>query len=213
MVINTSLIIRAGSQVGTEKRIQSDVFRIGRDHTNDLILDDIDVSRFHARIVFSGGQYLIEDLNSTNGTFLKGKKVKQPIELKDKDMITIGEKNVIEFSKKEEIQPQEFEPPQVEKPSQERIDLQQDKQFQPAQGFEIENPIPEVQSEKVLGKESSIITGSIFQKLPIWVVILLIALTFLVLFCLIPFIVIELTDQWCNLFSGFFNSISPGVCP
>jgi ABC-2 type transport system permease protein len=46
-----------------------------------------------------------------------------------------------------------------------------------------------------------------------WVVILLAALAFMVIFCVLPLIVIEVTDQWCNFFSGIFNSISPGVCP
>jgi len=46
-----------------------------------------------------------------------------------------------------------------------------------------------------------------------WVVILLAALAFIVIFCVLPLIVIEVTDQWCNLFAGIFNSISPGVCP
>ncbi len=46
-----------------------------------------------------------------------------------------------------------------------------------------------------------------------WVVILLAALAFIVIFCILPLIVIEVSDQWCNLFAKFFNSISPGVCP
>jgi len=45
------------------------------------------------------------------------------------------------------------------------------------------------------------------------VVILLAALAFIVIFCVIPLTIIDLTDQWCNLFHRYFNSISPGVCP
>jgi ABC-2 type transport system permease protein len=46
-----------------------------------------------------------------------------------------------------------------------------------------------------------------------WVVILLAALAFIVIFCVLPLVVIDVTDQWCNLFAGFFNSISTGACP
>ena len=46
-----------------------------------------------------------------------------------------------------------------------------------------------------------------------WVFILLAALAFIVIFCVLPLVVIEVTDQWCNMFAGIFNSISPGVCP
>ena len=43
--------------------------------------------------------------------------------------------------------------------------------------------------------------------------ILLAALVFIVVCCVIPLVVIEVTNQWCDLFAGFFNSMSPGVCP
>jgi hypothetical protein len=46
-----------------------------------------------------------------------------------------------------------------------------------------------------------------------WIVILLAALAFIVIFCVLPLVVIDVTDQWCNLFTGFFNSISTGACP
>lgn len=51
------------------------------------------------------------------------------------------------------------------------------------------------------------------KNLPPWMVVTLIALFFLVLFCVIPLIIIEVSNQWCNLFSGFFNAITPGICP
>lgn len=51
-----------------------------------------------------------------------------------------------------------------------------------------------------------------YKKLT-WIVIFLAALAFAVIFCVITLTIIDLTNQWCNLFSGFFNSISPGVCP
>ena len=46
-----------------------------------------------------------------------------------------------------------------------------------------------------------------------WVVTLLVALAFIVIFCVLPLIVIEVSDQWCSSFAGIFNSIRPGVCP
>jgi len=50
------------------------------------------------------------------------------------------------------------------------------------------------------------------KSLPPWIIVSLIALIFLVLFCVIPIIIIEVSNQWCNLFSGFFNAITPGIC-
>ena len=51
------------------------------------------------------------------------------------------------------------------------------------------------------------------KALPSWIVVTLIALIFIVIFCVIPLIIIEVSNQWCNLFSGFFNAITPGICP
>jgi hypothetical protein len=51
------------------------------------------------------------------------------------------------------------------------------------------------------------------KNLPSWIIVTLIALIFLVLFCVIPLIIIEVSNQWCALFSGFFNAITPGICP
>lgn len=48
------------------------MLRIGRHPTNDLVLDAPSVSRFHAQVVWSDGAPLLEDLGSTNGTFLDG---------------------------------------------------------------------------------------------------------------------------------------------
>jgi len=50
------------------------------------------------------------------------------------------------------------------------------------------------------------------KLLPRWQIVLIIALFFLIIFCLIPILIIESTNQWCHLFSGFFNTISPGIC-
>jgi len=59
-----------------ELKIDKDEIIIGRDPGNDVQIDNIAVSREHAKIVRDQNYYLIEDLNSTNGTFVNGKKKK-----------------------------------------------------------------------------------------------------------------------------------------
>lgn len=56
-------------------RLPSERARIGRDPENDIVLDEPDVSLAHARIFRSGGQWRLVDLDSTNGTYLNGKRV------------------------------------------------------------------------------------------------------------------------------------------
>lgn len=62
---------------------------IGRDEKSDVWLDDLEVSRKHAAVVLEGKQYILRDLNSTNGTFHNGKKIRE-VALKYGDRIGIG---------------------------------------------------------------------------------------------------------------------------
>jgi len=64
---------------------------IGRNSENDLVLDDADVSRFHAMIIGQEGRYFIEDLNSANGTLLNGHRIQGRQPLNDQDKIRIAD--------------------------------------------------------------------------------------------------------------------------
>ena len=69
---------------------------IGRDPRCDIWLDHDGVSRRHARIVIASGPEppALTDLDSTNGTFVKGKKIEKPTTLADGDVIKLGSVNV-----------------------------------------------------------------------------------------------------------------------
>jgi hypothetical protein len=63
--------------------------RIGRGPDNELVLDTKHVSRYHAVLLAGPVNTSIEDLNSTNGVFVNGKRVARQV-LKDGDRVTIG---------------------------------------------------------------------------------------------------------------------------
>ena len=63
--------------------------RIGRGADNELVLDTKHVSRYHAVLLAGPAHTSIEDLNSTNGVFVNGKRVARQV-LKDGDRVTIG---------------------------------------------------------------------------------------------------------------------------
>lgn len=67
---------------------------IGRDAENDIQIDNIAVSGEHARILKGPYQYLIEDLNSTNGTFVNEEKITKRV-LEENDAITIGKHTLV----------------------------------------------------------------------------------------------------------------------
>jgi pSer/pThr/pTyr-binding forkhead associated (FHA) protein len=80
----------SGKYQGGEFPLKSDKqIIVGRSSELDMVLVEDMVSRKHAKIVVSGGKVTIEDLGSTNGTFVNGEKVKQA-RLKEGDRILIG---------------------------------------------------------------------------------------------------------------------------
>ncbi|GAB4396803.1 MAG: hypothetical protein OHK0048_02770 [Rhodoferax sp.] len=62
---------------------------VGRRPYNDIVIENLTVSGEHAVLIKSGEQVMIEDLNSTNGTFVSGKAVKRQL-LRDGDVIELG---------------------------------------------------------------------------------------------------------------------------
>jgi pSer/pThr/pTyr-binding forkhead associated (FHA) protein len=66
-----------------------EVVSIGRHSDNDIHIDSLSVSSQHARIVKYHKKYIIEDLDSTNGTFLNKKRISKE-KLSDNDVLTIG---------------------------------------------------------------------------------------------------------------------------
>jgi DNA-binding winged helix-turn-helix (wHTH) protein len=63
---------------------------LGRVEDATVWIDSPKASRRHARIVVSGGRALLEDLGSRNGTFLRGKRLREPAPLADGDEICVG---------------------------------------------------------------------------------------------------------------------------
>jgi hypothetical protein len=70
--------------------IDQPVILVGRGDDCDLVVSDRQVSRRHARIRQEEDSYVLEDLNSKNGTFLNGQEVTSPQRLKDGDSIQIA---------------------------------------------------------------------------------------------------------------------------
>ncbi len=68
-----------------------DTTTIGRDDHNTITVKDRYLSKRHAQIVKDEGFYFLEDLDSANGTFLNGSLIGDAIQLKDKDIINLGQ--------------------------------------------------------------------------------------------------------------------------
>jgi hypothetical protein len=84
------LRVTAGNALGTEIQV-ADELLIGREAPDEGKLgQDAEISRQHARITHAGDEYVIEDLGSTNGTFLNGRQISRPEVLSPGDRIQVG---------------------------------------------------------------------------------------------------------------------------
>ncbi|MFD1711431.1 FHA domain-containing protein [Ottowia sp. GY511] len=83
------LIVSIDGVVVKEVQLTKDRSTIGRRPYNDVVIDNLAVSGEHSVIQMAGGVATLEDLGSTNGTYVNGKSVKQHV-LADEDVIEVG---------------------------------------------------------------------------------------------------------------------------
>ncbi|MAQ36758.1 MAG: GGDEF domain-containing protein [Thioclava sp.] len=86
------LLVGPASSVGRQWPIEDPDIVIGRSPNAKIFVDDRSVSKFHAKLVLSGGDVSLMDLESTNKTFVNGKLIPplQPIKLQNNDQIKTG---------------------------------------------------------------------------------------------------------------------------
>ncbi len=95
MAAQFQFVMRSGPTPGATYSLEGDQLVIGRDSSSSIAINDAEVSRKHARLNFQGGKYVIEDLGSTNGTFVNGQRVSAAVVLKSGDVVSLGEQIVL----------------------------------------------------------------------------------------------------------------------
>ena len=101
------LIVIEGPDRGKTVEIKTKPVLIGRDGPScDLTLTDVKISRVHAQVLLlSNGGYLLEDLNSTNSTFVRSKKIEEPFVIVPGDKISLG-KSILLFETGADVEKQ-----------------------------------------------------------------------------------------------------------
>ncbi len=95
MAAQFQFVMRSGPTPGATYSLEGDQLVIGRDSSSGIAINDAEVSRKHARLNFQGGKYVIEDLGSTNGTFVNGQRITGAAVLKSGDVVSLGEQIVL----------------------------------------------------------------------------------------------------------------------
>ena len=97
MTVQFQFVMRSGPTPGATYSLEGDQIVIGRDSANGVAINDSEISRKHARLTFQGGKYVLEDLGSTNGTFVNGQRLAGPVVLRSGDVVSLGEQIVLMF--------------------------------------------------------------------------------------------------------------------
>ena len=95
------VILKYNDVVVEEIPLGKKIVTIGRSKDNNIIIDNLAVSKNHARIRIEYDTFILEDLESTNGTFINNRKIDR-CELNHGDRISIG-KHTLVFLKEFEI--------------------------------------------------------------------------------------------------------------
>jgi DNA-binding response OmpR family regulator len=83
------LLWMEGEEIKARWLLSKPVTSIGRWEDNDIVIDDRWISRHHARIRREKDQYILEDLDSKNGTVVNGQRIFEPVPLTDGDEIQL----------------------------------------------------------------------------------------------------------------------------
>jgi predicted component of type VI protein secretion system len=101
MQSNFRLVMRSGPSVGKVYPLDKNEMFVGRDLSNEVVINDPEISRRHARFFSQGGNIVLEDLGSTNGSFVNGQRLMGPNVLRPGDVITFGERMSLVFESAE----------------------------------------------------------------------------------------------------------------
>jgi hypothetical protein len=80
---------------GREHLLTGDTVIMGRALESEIVVTSKRVSREHARVRREGWRVILEDLDSTNGTYLNDERILTPVELRDQDRITVGDVTLV----------------------------------------------------------------------------------------------------------------------
>lgn len=215
------LLMRSGPKPGEIFVLDKDEITIGREVYNDFPITEPEVSRKHTRIFQKGDVYFIEDLGSTNGTFLNNERLTSIQPLRVGDVIILGESIHLLFEESkqavaetpvvapvetpvQQVEPQPIinEPPAIEANLDRQIGYSEPPIPQEQVPLPPATPIePSFENEPELRKK---------RKMPTWLIVLLILI---IILCILPALILTFmpANWWCALFE-FFNTQLPG-CP
>jgi pSer/pThr/pTyr-binding forkhead associated (FHA) protein len=224
------LRMETGPTIGKIYELNKNELYIGRDLANEISINDPEVSRRHARIFLQGSNYVIEDLGSTNGTFINGQRLMGPYLLHAGETVVLGENVALRV---EVIRVDQDATLAAGTKMPEPQYLPQALQQPAPQPYTPPAPAPQayVQPTPVKSIPEPVYTPPVYagqipaqpdieetpkRKFPVWLIILL-AILLLCCLCIVLFVLLDqfnviTSTMWCNWLGPLFNLIKPGSC-
>ncbi len=195
------LVMRAGPTPGKAFPVTGNSFTIGREPGNGIVINDPEISRKHSRMWLQGSTYSIEDLGSTNGTFVNGVRLSAPHSLRPGEVVALGEQISLVFEAvvsdpnatvMHAAKPEIPAPAPVSQP--------------------ISQPIPAYAGQVPVGPEP--VTPEKKKRSPVMAVVIALLIIFLCIFCLCVgfFWWVDSSSSWCQVLP-FLVPLFGGACP
>ena len=205
MAAQFQLIMRSGPTIGKVYPLEGQEISIGRDVTNSVAINDGEVSRKHARMELRGSTYLIQDLGSTNGTFVNGTRVTGMQVLKPGDMVSFGEGIALVYEAVSDMNATVMSA-RTPKPPVQRAAPTSAPIHAPAPAYSGQvpaGPVPMPASMPAADAPQK-------KKFPIWVIIVILVLV-VICACAAFFLVIDQFSLWCKVLP-FLVPLLGGSC-
>lgn len=93
------LVVKKGANVGQRFTLTKPEITLGRDPASDIFLDDITISRHHAKIKIKRNKVSIVDAGSLNGTYVNNERIDEPTALSSNDELQIGKFQLVYVGK------------------------------------------------------------------------------------------------------------------
>ena len=206
-------VMRSGPTIGKVYPLEADEISIGRDATNIVAINDAEVSRRHARMELRGTAYVLQDLGSTNGTFVNGTRVSGMQVLNPGDTVSFGEGIVLVYefvmdmnatvlsNKPAQTAVQRPTPAPVSAPAPTPPPV-----YKPA-------PVPAYSGQVPAGPvpmPPAPAAAKTRKKFPVWLIILIVLLV-IICACVGFFLVIDQFSLWCKVLP-FLVPLLGGTC-
>ena len=210
MMSGYRLVLRAGPTPGKAFPLEKDEMFIGREANNDITINDPEVSRRHARLFVQGGNMILEDLGSTNGTSVNGQRLTGPYVLRAGEVITLGEKITLLFesvvvddnatmaSSRGSSQPP-YPPPTSQPPQPYQAPHPQQPVYAPPPPARYQAPPPPPAYSGQVPANPPPIQPAKKSNATVWIIVVVVIVLFLICACAGIIYYIDANSLWCSL--------------